>query len=80
GVGEGDGEGKLDLGTQALVAARGIDASPGITIFGGPEQVAPPGPNSEATLAFDPDSDRALALWRGAAGAIDYAIRTPATR
>jgi hypothetical protein len=76
---DGSGSGGLDLGTQALVAARGIDASPGITIFGGPEQVAPPGPNSEATLAFDPDSDRALALWRGAAGTIDYAIRTPAT-
>ncbi len=76
---DADGSGALDLATQALVAARGIDASPGITIFGGPEQVAPPGPNSEATLAFDPDSDRALALWRGADGAIDYAIRTPAT-
>jgi hypothetical protein len=72
--------GELDLGTQALVAARGIDASPGITIFGGAEQVAPPGANGEATLAFDPNSDRAVALWRGAGDAIDYAIRTPATR
>jgi len=82
--------GKLDFGTQALVAARGIDARPGVTIFGGPEQVAPPGPagvptlvaeqKSDATLAFDPSSDRALALWRGTGERIYYSIRTPATR
>jgi hypothetical protein len=71
-------DGKLDPGDQAIVAARGIDARPGITIFGGPEQVAPPGPNSAATLAFDPGSDRALALWLGAGGDVDYAVRTPA--
>jgi hypothetical protein len=84
------GGGKLDFGTQALVAARGIDARPGVTIFGGPEQVAPPGPTgvptleaeqkSDATLAFDPSSDRALALWRGTGERIYYSIRTPATR
>jgi hypothetical protein len=71
-------DGKLDSGVQAIVAARGIDARPGITIFGGPEQVAPPGPNSDATLAFDPSSDRALALWLGAGGDVDYAVRSPA--
>ncbi len=73
-------DGALELGQQALFAARGIDARPGVTIFGGPEAVAPPGPNSDATLAFDPDSDRAIALWRGGGGRIDYTIRTPATR
>lgn len=76
---DSNGSGGLDLGTQAIVAARGIDASPGITIFGGPEQVSPPDENSEATLAFDPNSDRTLALWRGSGGLVDYAIRTPAT-
>ncbi len=70
--------GRLDTGEQAIVAARGIDARPGITIFGGPEQVAPPGPNSDATLAFDPSSDRALALWLGAGADVDYAVRSPA--
>ncbi len=70
--------GKLDTANQAIVAARGIDARPGITIFGGPEQIAPPGPNSDATLAFDPSSDRALTLWLGAGGDVDYAIRSPA--
>ncbi|HUA73586.1 MAG TPA: hypothetical protein VL988_02405 [Solirubrobacteraceae bacterium] len=73
-------DGKLDMHTPALFAARGIDARPGITIFGGPEQVAPAGPNGEPTLAFDPGTDRALALWRGPGGAIDYSLRTPATR
>jgi hypothetical protein len=83
-------DGTLDFGAQALVAARGIDASPGITIFGRPEQVAPAGPagvptlaaeqKSDATLAFDPSSDRALALWRGAGERIYYSIRTPAGR
>jgi hypothetical protein len=82
--------GRLDFGAQALVAARGIDARPGITIFGGPEQVTPPGATgvptfaaeqkSDATLAFDPSSDRALALWRGTGERIYYSIRTPATR
>jgi hypothetical protein len=71
-------DGKLNPGDRAIVAARGIDARPGITIFAGPEQVAPPGPNSDATLAFDPGSDRALALWLGAGGNVDYAVRTPA--
>lgn len=82
--------GRLDFGTQALVAARGIDARPGVTIFGGPEQVAPAGPvgvptfaaeqKSDATLAFDPGSDRALALWRGTGERIYYSIRTPTSR
>lgn len=72
--------GGLDAGEQALLAARGIDARPGITIFGGPEQISPAGPNGEATLAIDPGSDRALALWRGGGGRVHYAIRMPATR
>ena len=82
-------DGTLDFGTQALVAARGIDARPGVTIFGAPELVAPAGPvgvptfaaeqKSDATLAFDPGSDRALALWRGTGERIYYSIRTPAS-
>jgi hypothetical protein len=64
--------------SQAIFAARGIDASAGLSIFGAPEQVAPPGPNSAPTVAIDPGSDRALAAWRGAGGQIDYSIRSPA--
>jgi hypothetical protein len=59
--------------SRAIFAARAIDA--GRPVFAGPEEVAPPGPNSDATVALDPDSDRALAVWRGANGAIEYAIR-----
>jgi hypothetical protein len=67
--------GGLDTHSQALLAARGIDAFPDRTIFGSPEQIAPPGANDDATLAFDPNSDRALALWRGQGGLVQYAVR-----
>jgi len=69
-------QGGVDLARQAIFAARGVDAYPGVSIFGAPEQVAAPGPNSDPTVAFDPDSDRALAVWRGAGGAIEYALRS----
>jgi hypothetical protein len=72
-------QGRLDPGSQAIYAARGIDAYPGKTIFGAPELIATPGPNSEETVAFDPVSDRALTLWRGAGGAVEYAIRAAGT-
>jgi hypothetical protein len=67
----------LDLGAQAIFAARGFDGYPEQVKFAAPELVAPPGPNSDATVAFDPDSDRALAAWRSGAGALAYAIRAP---
>jgi hypothetical protein len=83
-------DGRFDLSRQTLFAARGIDARPGITIFGAPEQIVAPlpagtptlrvSPLDQATLAIDPSSDRAIALWRGAGGGIEYAIRTPVTR
>ncbi len=67
----------LDLGSQAIFAARGFDAYPGHTAFAAGELIAPPGPNSEATVALDPDSDRAVAAWRTGAGELAYAIRAP---
>ena len=70
----------LEPGAAAILAARGIDAYPGVTIFGAPEQVAPPGANADATLAFDPASDRALAIWRAPGETLDYAVRRAATR
>ena len=40
--------------------------SPGRTSFGPPEALAPPGAGSRMpAVAFDPGSDRALAVWRG---------------
>ncbi|HEY3865737.1 MAG TPA: hypothetical protein VGL54_06590 [Solirubrobacteraceae bacterium] len=67
----------LDLGTQALYAARGFDGYPEQVKFAAPELVAPPGPNSDATVAFDPDSDRVVAAWRTGLGALAYAVRAP---
>jgi len=69
-----------DLAEQALFAARGVDARPRRTIFEAPEEVAPPGPISDAAVAFDPASDRALAVWRNEGGALQYAIRSPGAR
>ncbi len=68
----------LDLDDQAVYAARGIDAYPGRTIFTAPQQISAPGAcgsTGEATIAVDPDSDRAIAAWRTSAGAIYYSLR-----
>jgi hypothetical protein len=67
--------GSPDLQRQALFAARGFDVAPPRALFGEPEQVAPPAPVSDASVALDPSSDRAVAVWQGEAGAIEYAIR-----
>ena len=63
---------------QALLAARGIDSRPDTTRFGPPETVAPPGPWRDPAAAFDPASDRAVAVWKGAGGRLLYAIRNAA--
>jgi hypothetical protein len=67
--------GVADLRRQAIFAARGIDATHGRVIFDAPEQVAAPASIGQPSVAFDPDSDRAVAVWRGEGGAIDYSIR-----
>jgi hypothetical protein len=64
-----------DLGRQAIFAARGIDATPGRVIFGAPEQIAAQASIGEPRVAFDPDSDRAVAVWQDSGSSIDYAIR-----
>ena len=70
--------GKLEYGSQALYAARGIDAYPGRTIFGAPQLVAAAGPEgvlgADSAVGVDPDSDRAIVAWRTSGGAIDYAL------
>ncbi len=68
--------GQPDLQRQAIFAARGFDAYPGRTVFGAAEQVATPAAVGDATVALDPASDRALALWRGEGARVEYAIRT----
>jgi hypothetical protein len=66
--------GRPDMTRQTLLATRGIDASPGRTIFGPPGLVAPAGPVSGVRLAIDPDSGRAFAAWAGSGGSIFYSI------
>jgi hypothetical protein len=66
--------GPPDTTRQAIFAARGHEAYPGRSVFGEPEELAPPAPVSDATVALDPQSDRAVAVWQGEAGAIEYSI------
>jgi hypothetical protein len=68
------GPGLVSVERQALFAAPAFDISPGRSAFGEVEAIAPAGPLSDASLAVDPDSDRAIAVWRGQAGAIEYSI------
>ncbi len=68
-----------NLRDRTLLAARGIDAYPGRTIFSAPETLARAGSSGttgEAAIAVDPDSDRAIAAWRTPAGGIDYSLRS----
>ncbi|HEV3047259.1 MAG TPA: hypothetical protein VGY13_07845 [Solirubrobacteraceae bacterium] len=64
-----------DLDRQALFAARGRGAYPGIVAFGEPEAVAPAGPVADARLAVDPASGRALASWLGPSDSVEYSLR-----
>ena len=65
--------GSTDLSRQAIFAARGADASPGASVFGAPALVSPVGPTADPSIAVDPASDRAVTVWRGAGGEIEYA-------
>jgi hypothetical protein len=68
--------GPPDMRRQALFAAHGLGAAPARTMFAASEQVAPPAPVADPAAAFDPDSDRAVAVWQSEAGAIEYSIRS----
>jgi len=61
---------------RSLFAARASALLPGGLAFDEAEQVAPPGAVEGASVAFDPANDRAVAAWRGTAGAIEYSIRS----
>jgi hypothetical protein len=64
---------------SALFAARGFDTYPDRTVFAAPEQVAAAASNSQATVALDPASDRAVAVWRGPGDGLQYALRASPT-
>jgi hypothetical protein len=71
-------DGALDSRRRAIVAAWGHYAGHGEAVFAAPEVVAPAGTNGTPTVAFDPQSDRALAAWVTIAGGprIVYAQRS----
>jgi hypothetical protein len=68
--------GAPDQAREALYAAHGFSVyPPARTVFGEAELLAPPAHVSEANVAFDPDTDGAIAAWQGEAGEIEYSIR-----
>jgi hypothetical protein len=68
--------GAPDMARQALYAAHGfLLYPPSRTVFGEAELLAPPAHVGGATVAFDPDTDDAVAAWQGEAGTIEYSIR-----
>ena len=66
---------RTDLSRQAIFAARGADASRGRASSARPRSFAPVGPTADPSIAVDPASDRAVTVWRGAGGEIEYAIQ-----
>jgi len=64
-----------DAAKQAIFAARATEGYPAGIAFDEPEQVAPAGPVGDASVALDPQSDLAVAVWRGEGGTIEYSIR-----
>jgi hypothetical protein len=59
---------------HAIFAARGFRIHPDRMWFPPAEEVASAGAAGEATAAFDPDTDRAVASWQ-ADGSVQYAVR-----
>jgi hypothetical protein len=70
------GAGQPDTPHGAILAARGVERTPGVPTFDSPEEVAGGALAQSVSAAFDPESDRALAAW-SEGGAIRYAIRGP---
>ncbi len=67
--------GPADLDQESIFAAVGFDAADQRTAFGAPELVAAPATAGDLGAAFDPDSNRAVAVWRGQGDRIEYSIR-----
>ncbi len=65
--------------SSSLFASRVTNAYPRGPIFGAPEQLAPPGSYTAATVAIDPRSGRAVAVWQVAHGSLEYSVGPPPT-
>ncbi len=75
----GGGPAHLGSAPQKIYAAHGIDIE-GVPSFDPPEQVASTsGSSSEASVAFDPSTNNALAVWREGTD-VRYSLRSPAAR
>lgn len=61
---------------QTLLGARGVDQAPDRTAFSTPVPIAT-GTIEAPALAMDPDSDRAVAAWRGSGGALYWSLGRP---
>jgi hypothetical protein len=69
--------GGFDTRHQAIIAARGDIVHPFRARFQAPEPVAAAGPNANPSVAYDPSSNRAVAVWqtRGRPAGVDFAVR-----
>ena len=72
--------GGLDVSRERIVAARGDIVHPFRVRFQPSETVAVAGPNANPTVAYDPSSNRAVAVWntrgtRGRPARVEYAVR-----
>jgi hypothetical protein len=65
-----------DTSGQAIYAARGFRGTGSRITFEAPEQLAPGGPNSEVVVGVDPESDRAVVVWREGQQ-LHYSVRDP---
>jgi hypothetical protein len=68
----------FDTTQQAILAARTVPGGPGGIAFETPVELAPAGPNIHPSVAIDPSSDRAVAVWQTIVGvlpAVAYAVR-----
>jgi hypothetical protein len=67
-----------ELQRESIFAATGFDAADERTAFGAPQLVAAPAAVHGLSAAFDPDNDRAVAVWEGQDGRVEYSVRGPA--
>jgi hypothetical protein len=68
----------FDATQQAILAARTVPGGPGGIAFETPVELAAAGPNIQPSVAIDPASDRAVAVWQTIVGvfpAVAYAVR-----
>ena len=72
------GAGGFDTSQQTILAAHSVPGGPGGVSFETPTQLTQAGPNTEPSVAIDPDTDRAVVAWQTFAGSlpqIAYAVR-----